>query len=122
MRQIIRITHSIDKQRNRKDPKTAAGIRTLSIDDHTTQKLRQWKMLQAGLLRARRITQSEGIIVCGTNEGKGCDPDRFSKWFRSFCVQHHFGLYVDKEGNPLPVLHETKTVSRLMKRTVRSRG
>lgn len=100
---VITVTNSLDKYRNYKDPKSEAGNRKLAIDPHTAEKLAMWKMLQAGILRANGIVQTEDTFVCGTRTGEACDPDRFSKWFRSFCVENHFGMYVDDEGKPLPV-------------------
>lgn len=60
-------------------------------------------MIRAAILRANGVTQTEDAFVCGTRTGEACDPDRFSKWFRGFCVQNGFGMYVDDEGRPLPV-------------------
>lgn len=99
---VIRVTHGIDKYGNLKDTKTDAGTRNLAIDRHTADKLAAWKTIQAAMLRAYGVVQTDDTFVCGTNTGGACSPDRFSKWFRSFCIKNHFAIYVDEQGNPLP--------------------
>lgn len=100
---VITITHHVDRYGRRLEgAKTDAGERTVSIDLHTNEKLKQWKMIQSGALRSNGVTQCEDTVVCGTKDGRVCTPDRFSKWFRSFCIKHHYAKYIDEEGNPLP--------------------
>lgn len=66
------------------------------------ERLSEWKVFQKALLAKKGIEQTGKTTVCGTDTGGVCDPDRFSKWFRSFCYKNGYAHYTDKDGNALP--------------------
>ncbi len=98
----IDVTHSLDPYRRRIQPKTEAGYRRIFIDVHTTEKLKEWMSLQSTSLRQRGMKQSESTFVCSNRYGEACQPSRFYKWFKDFCVDNGFADYVDEDGRVLP--------------------
>jgi len=98
----LRVTHALDPKKKRKEPKTAAGVRKISLDALTVEKLTEWKKLQEAWLKFNSVGLSEFTFVCSNCKGGACQPSRFYKWFKDFCVEHDFGQYVDANGNVFP--------------------
>lgn len=97
----ITVSHAIDQYKRRKKPKTDAGIRKISIDPMTVEKLREWKVVQAQWLTDNGVKPTSSTYVCSNRRGEVCQPSRFYKWFKDFCVANGFGVYVDNEGNEI---------------------
>ncbi len=98
----LNIAFAIDVKKNRKAPKSDAGIRRISIDDETVRRLRKWQKIQADILLANNITISPKTPVCSNAFGGVTEPSRFYNWFKDFCVDNGFGEWTDSEGNVLP--------------------
>ena len=98
----LRVTHALDPKRNMKEPKSAAGMRSISLDAITCAKLREWKKAQTLWLRGYKATLSEDTFVCSNRYGEVCQPSRFYGWFKEFCVANDFAEWVDVNGTPFP--------------------
>jgi integrase len=98
----IHVRNALDRSKNLKAPKTDRSGRKLSIDGSTAQGLHAWKARQAADLLAQGIRQDGDTYVCSNGQGGPCEPSRFYKWFRNFCVDNGFAVYVDGDGNELP--------------------
>ena len=78
-----------------KGPKTAAGVRTLSIDDDTIEHLRRWKETQH---RTLHLLEREGLPVGQTDEtpvccgrtGTFCEPHGLARWWKTYRKQIGF--------------------------------
>jgi integrase len=99
---VIIVGYSIDRWKNRKTPKTDAGYRRISIDEHLLSILKMWKNLQAELLLKEGIGLNEDTPVCSDKVGGFCNSARFYEWFKNFCVDNDFARFVDDDGNVLP--------------------
>jgi integrase len=98
----IIVGYSIDYWKNRKAPKTAAGYRRISIDDHLLSVLKSWKNIQAEQMLQEGVGLNGDTPVCSNKTGGFCSSARFYEWFKNFCVDNDFACYVDDDGNVLP--------------------
>jgi integrase len=98
----LNIAFAIDVKKNRKAPKSDAGIRRISIDDETVSRLKKWQQLQSQMLLANNVTLDPKTAVCSNAFGGVTEPSRFYNWFKNFCVDNGFGDWTDPEGNVLP--------------------
>lgn len=67
-----------------KQPKTQAGIRTISIGETTGQFLLQWKKRQAIELMKFKVAQTDETPVCCSNVGGFLNGSNFEHWWKSF--------------------------------------
>jgi integrase len=86
----------------RKETKSEAGDRNISIDAHTLSILREWKVIQAKALASRGVSQKNSTPVCANGIGGFCETTCFYNWFTNFCVDNGFGDFVDENGDVLP--------------------
>ncbi|MDR2586857.1 MAG: site-specific integrase [Coriobacteriales bacterium] len=68
--------------------KTAAGRRTVRLDNGTIEHLRGWKSRQAEYLLQLGIRQDEQTPVITNEVGTFHDSDGFSRWWRGFCKSY----------------------------------
>ena len=99
---IINVAHSLDRDKNLKEPKSDSGNRRITIDAHTVSKLKLWKCEQDECLLKQEVTLDDYTPVCATRNGGFCGTSRFYYWFKNFCVDNGFGVFVDEDGNVLP--------------------
>lgn len=101
----IHIRQSLSNQKQLKEPKTAAGVRSLFVDADTMAHLRAWKAFQKKALhrvmaedsdgKRRAVTQTDETPVCCDNMGAWYDLANFSRWWRTYSKQIGFeGLRV----------------------------
>jgi integrase len=98
----IVVGYSIDRWKNRKAPKTDAGYRRISIDEHLLSVLNTWKSIQTELLLKEGVGLSDDTAVCSNKTGGFCNNARFYEWFKNFCVDNDFACFIDDDGNVLP--------------------
>lgn len=68
-RHAIRVCQSLTAKGTVKVPKTAAGIRTVAIDEDTVEHLAKWKARQAAELETLVLDQTGKTPVCCSDIG-----------------------------------------------------
>ena len=96
----MRIAEQYASDRKLRAPKSSESIRKLKIDANLLETLASWKNAQAQLLGITSEEQDDLPVISDTNGGL-LDPDNYSRWFKSFCVKHNFGMWVDDKGNEI---------------------
>ena len=96
----VRIAEQYASDRKLRAPKSSESIRKLKIDANLLETLASWKNAQAQLLGITSEEQDDLPVISDTNGGL-LDPDNYSRWFKSFCVKHNFGMWVDDKGNEI---------------------
>jgi len=100
--QAIYVTHTLDRFKNYKVPKTDASRRRISVDSQLVKKLSRWRNIQAEMLFKIGKRLDDKTPVCSNGKGGFCEPSVFYRWFVNFCVDNRFGRFVDSDGNELP--------------------
>ena len=80
----IDVRRSLSPTDGLKEPKTKAGVRSVSIDEKTAEHLAKWKETQQAELLKIGIRQDELTPVCCSGFGQIVHPDDFSHWFERF--------------------------------------
>lgn len=97
---LIRQQFAADKQIRK--PKSKSGSRSLFISKELADYLKGWRNTQKAELSAVGLGQTGDtpLAHCLSRnpdtrlaEAGFMDPNNFSRWFRSFCVEHGFGRY-----------------------------
>jgi integrase len=99
---VIAVTHSLDRYKDHKAPKTEASKRRISIDGYLAERLSVWKAIQAETLLKKGIRQDGDTPVCSNGKGDFCEQKCFYRWFTNFCANNGYGCFVDENGNALP--------------------
>jgi len=80
----VRVSQSATMQGTVKKPKTAAGMRTLAIDEITLKHLERWKAVQSEQLEKISIKTSKETPICCTDVGTMMRLDNFERWWRNW--------------------------------------
>lgn len=80
----VSICRALKKDGALKEPKTAAGTRTASVDRKTVGHLARWKARQAAELAKFGIRQTPETPVCCSATGGFINISNFERWWRSF--------------------------------------
>lgn len=80
----VRICRTLKKDGTPKEPKTAAGTRTASIDSKTAGHLARWKARQAAELAKFGVRQTGETPVCCSNTGGYVNACNFEHWWSRF--------------------------------------
>lgn len=80
----VSICRALKKDGALKEPKTAAGTRTASVDRKTVGHLARWKARQAAELAKFGIRQTPETPVCCSTTGGFINISNFERWWRSF--------------------------------------
>lgn len=80
----VRICRNLKRDGTTKEPKTAAGTRTASIDGKTVGHLTRWKARQAVELAKFGVRQTPETPVCCSSTGGYLNSSNFGKWWRAF--------------------------------------
>lgn len=97
------VSKQFDSKRVRRDPKSSASKRNLSIDDGTVAFLRDWKAMQSELFMVGKDVPVD-FPVCTNEHGGFIDPNVFNRWRRNFFAAHGLGSFkkveehIDKNG------------------------
>lgn len=86
----VRICRTLKKDGTTKEPKTAAGTRTASIDRKTVEHLARWKARQAAELAKFGAHQTAETPVCCSNTGGYVNACNFEHWWKRFCKENGF--------------------------------
>lgn len=92
---LLRVEQSRDVHGNLKSPKTNAGRRTVAIDAHTAETLREWASFLRGLCTALKLTDDAAPlpgdfpVICSSSLGH-VHPEAFSKWYREWTDDNGF--------------------------------
>lgn len=78
----VAITRSITNEGSFKQPKSRAGVRTVTLDRETLDSMRKWKAYQRQQLARMRIAQNGGTPVCCADTGAYLGIANFERWFR----------------------------------------
>ena len=78
------ICRALKKDGALKEPKTAAGTCTASVDRKTVGHLARWKSRQAAELAKFGIRQTPETPVCCSTTGGFINISNFERWWRSF--------------------------------------
>ena len=89
-RRTIRVCQSATMQGTLKKPKTAAGMRTLAIDDVTAEHLKRWARVQMEQLAKIEIAVDAETPVCCTDVGTMMRVDNFERWWRNWRAEIGF--------------------------------
>lgn len=89
-RRTIRVRHNLTSSGRIGDPKSNAGIRTVSIDGKTAQTLSSWKENQAAIFSASGVTTDGSSPVCCDSAGGYLNTNNFSTWWRRFASECGF--------------------------------
>ena len=97
----ITVRQSVSSQNAIKEPKTAAGVRTLCIDGGTAELLGRWKAAQSSILQniGEGLAQSDETPVFPDCSGSWFDYHNFGRWWNA---------YRDAIGFPGLRLHELR--------------
>ena len=95
----IVVRRSLSRKSGLKEPKTKAGVRTVSIDAKTIWHLAKWKREQADILSRISVEQGDLTPVCCNGFGKLYDYYMFWRQFKEF---------KEEAGFPDLVLHELR--------------
>lgn len=87
---LIKVCQSLTSTDTIKTPKTAAGIRTVSIDPVTSAHLSVWKEHQAKELAKIGLQANESTPVCCSNVATWFNVDRFQHWWNNWRNAHGF--------------------------------
>ena len=80
----LSVLKSITGKGELKEPKTRAGLRTLSLDADTLGHLAAWKARQAAELAKFGARQTGGTPVCCSNVGGYLNPANFTHWWEGW--------------------------------------
>lgn len=86
----VRICRTLKKDGTPKEPKTAAGTRTASIDRKTAGHLARWKSRQAAELAKFGVRQDGDTPVCCSSTGGYLNSSNFERWWRGFRAENGF--------------------------------
>lgn len=89
-KRVLHVCQSLTTKGTVKVPKTAAGIRTVAIDEHTAQRLARWKERQAAELAKLGLEQLGETPVCCSDVGGWYGLDNFERWWRAWRGEHGF--------------------------------
>lgn len=87
---VIRVQESLTVHDEKKNPKSKAGARVLSIDQKTSERLSEWKVRQAEELSKLEIEQSDQTAVCCSSKGDFVKLTNFERWWREFRARNGF--------------------------------
>lgn len=87
---FIRVVQSITTAGEVKAPKSAAGIRTISIDAATASRLSRWRDYQRAELARLGMEQDAETPVCCSCTGGYMDLHNFERWWKGFRDAHGF--------------------------------
>lgn len=82
--ETISVRQSLSCDGEVKQPKTQAGIRTISIGKTTAKYLALWKKRQAVELMKFKVTQTDDTPVCCSNVGGFLNGSNFEHWWKRF--------------------------------------
>lgn len=88
----IHVRQSLNAQMQIKEPKTAAGVRSLFVDADTLAHLAKWKEFQASALAKIGLkedgtplfAQTDATPVCCTDTGSWLDPTNLGRWWNRY--------------------------------------
>ena len=86
----VTVCRTLKRDGTTKEPKTAAGTRTASIDAGTVGHLAHWKARQAVELAKFGARQTDGTPVCCSSTGGYLNSSNFEKWWRAFREESGF--------------------------------
>lgn len=86
----IRVTQSLDRNRNPKPPKSKAGIRTVSVDVETVRHLAAWKELQIRLFESLFVEVTDNFPVICTGTASFVGQNNFERWWREWRSSNGF--------------------------------
>ena len=78
--------------------------RVVPLDSPTVAILKAWKAAQKVRLNALGIEQGLNTPIVSNALGGFTEHRSFNKWFRSFCVKHGYGRWVDDDGREIVTL------------------
>lgn len=81
---LIVIRRSLSRKSGLKEPKTKAGVRTISLDSKTVRHLAKWKREQADILSRIGVEQVDLTPVCCNGLGQLTDAGMFWRQFKRF--------------------------------------
>lgn len=80
----VRICRTLKRDGTPKEPKTAAGTRTASVDRKTAGHLARWRARQAAELAKFGVRQTPETPVCCSSTGGYLNSSNFERWWRAF--------------------------------------
>lgn len=92
----IFIEAQLDSKGRRRNPKSRASMRMLSIDDGTVTFLSEWKKMQSSLFYRGKVVPPKSP-VCTNEHGDFIEPNVFNRWRRLFFSEHGLGYFEKKE-------------------------
>lgn len=84
----VTIAASLNPDMTVKDPKTAAGVRTVALDAATVDALKAWRVFQAAQMLKIGVRMDKAAPVFCNSEGGYIGPDNFTAWWRGFAEAH----------------------------------
>lgn len=81
---FVRVVRSITTTGELKAPKSAAGVRTISIDAATASKLSRWRDYQSEELSRIGLLQDPDTPVCCSCSGGFMNLHNFERWWKGF--------------------------------------
>lgn len=87
---FVRVVRSITTSGELKAPKSAAGVRTISIDAATASRLSEWREYQRMELERLSLEQTQDTPVCCSCTGGCMGLRNFERWWETFRKAHGF--------------------------------
>ncbi|MEG1360877.1 MAG: site-specific integrase [Clostridia bacterium] len=91
--QTITINHALPQDGVKlKEPKSAAGKRTIPLDNQTCARLEAWRVVQASELLKMGLSQDAKRSIIANKFGGFMQPENFSRWWKGFSFEHGFDI------------------------------
>ena len=101
-RGTVRVEQSLSQDQTIHKPKTAAGVRTVSVDAETMAALREWRDVLASSLASLGVIVGSASPAFPSRVGTWCRVTNFSEWWSDWRASHGF------EGVKLHELRHTQ--------------
>ena len=81
--------------------KTKKSNRRIPLEPSTIRRLKAWRAKQAEYYLALGVSYDKDSPVCSNQFCSFINKDNLERWWRDFCVDSGFGVYLDSQGNLL---------------------
>lgn len=81
---LVNVSQSITTCGTVKEPKSRAGVRSVSIDEDTARKLQAWRAVQAEKLGRMGVSVGDDTPVCCSEVGGHLSLANFERWWRAW--------------------------------------
>ncbi len=87
---LVHVGRSITTCGTIKEPKSRAGVRSVSIDGETARKLHAWRRVQAEKLGRMGVSAGDDTPVCCSEVGGYLSLANFERWWRAWRLENGF--------------------------------